>query len=175
MYTESLQEPVRRHCYFAAPLFTVAERRWNEEVVQALETCVSVYLPQRDGILLAQKLAEGADRASVVRHIFDADLAAIRDSALIVAVLDGAQVDDGVAFEMGAGWAFSKPIFGLATDSRREPGYFRNPMWEASLRSLHSSERELLEAVRRYVESVWFVQGLGNASGSPPGDISTRP
>ncbi len=48
----------------------------------------------------------------------DRDRAAIDDCDVVVALLDGAQVDDGTAWEIGNAYATGKPIIGVRTDFR---------------------------------------------------------
>ena len=46
------------------------------------------------------------------------DRTAIDDSDAVVALLDGPQVDDGTAWEIGYAYAKGKPIVGIRTDFR---------------------------------------------------------
>ncbi|MEH3140263.1 MAG: nucleoside 2-deoxyribosyltransferase [Mycobacterium kyogaense] len=118
--------------YLAAPLFTGAERAFNLSLCKAIESVAHVYLPQRDGLLLAEERRSSAER-SISQKIFQADIAAISAADALVAVVDGAAVDDGVAFELGFAFAHQKVCIGYTSDSRRAEGYFRNPMWVGSL------------------------------------------
>lgn len=49
---------------------------------------------------------------------FTRSLEALRAARVVVAVIDGPQVDDGVAFWMGYAYATSKPIVAFVTDGR---------------------------------------------------------
>jgi nucleoside 2-deoxyribosyltransferase len=137
--------------YLAAPLFTVAERQYNLGLCKALERESTVYLPQRDGILLADfDDGDPAATSRVAAEIFERDVSAIVASDIIVAVLDGPSVDEGVAFEMGLAVASSLTCLGITSDSRRlGRGYFRNPMWAGCLAHMAATESELLDHVRR--------------------------
>jgi nucleoside 2-deoxyribosyltransferase len=73
------------------------------------------------------------------------DIDAIRACDVLLAVLDGPSVDDGVSFELGYATCLGKTCVGLATDSRRAVGYFRNPMWDCALQRVFYSMPELLE------------------------------
>lgn len=120
--------------YLAAPLFTSAERAFNLSLCKAVEMYAQVYLPQRDGILLSEERGGSpCDERIVAAQIYRADVAAIEDTDVLLAVLDGALVDDGVAFELGYAAALGKTCVGYSSDSRRADGYFRNPMWLGSL------------------------------------------
>jgi nucleoside 2-deoxyribosyltransferase len=114
--------------YFAAPLFNDRERSFNSIVVEKLEQHVNVFLPQRDGALLADMLAAGVPRLVAERRVFDQDRQAMRSADILIAVLDGGYVDEGVAFEVGFMHAFGKPSIGLQTDVRRALPSGNNPM-----------------------------------------------
>lgn len=66
-----------------------------------------------------------------------------------MAVLDGAQVDDGTAWEIGWAHARSIPVYGLRTDRRvsQQPDEPVNLMIVESLRRLCRSVEELLGAL----------------------------
>lgn len=96
--------------YVAAPLFSQAEREFNEKVrARLLEEGFAVFLPQ-----------EGCDQ-----NIFDCCIENLEKSDAVLAVFDGAQVDDGTAFECGYAFAKNISIVGLRTDFRRV-GEFAN-------------------------------------------------
>jgi nucleoside 2-deoxyribosyltransferase len=98
--------------FLAAPLFNEAERDFNSKVAAALRK-------EGFGVWLAQEHKFVEDHSiKEKRAIFSEDLDALRKSDLILAVLDGVDVDTGVAFEMGFGYANGKPIVGLKTDHR---------------------------------------------------------
>lgn len=134
---------MKPRCYLAAPLFSDAERAFNEAVAHVLEHTFSVFLPQRDGQLLRDLLDAGEPLEIARRRVFQADTMAIRRSDLVVAVLDGPALDDGVAFELGFARALDKKCIGLATDSRRSAPYFQNPMWQESLTEVFPTVSDL--------------------------------
>lgn len=49
---------------------------------------------------------------------FTRSLEALQEARVVVAVLDGAQVDENVAFLLGYAFAAQKPIIGYRTDAR---------------------------------------------------------
>jgi nucleoside 2-deoxyribosyltransferase len=51
-------------------------------------------------------------------NIFQADLNALDNSVIIIAILDGPDVDSGTAVELGYAYAKGKKIVGLLTDKR---------------------------------------------------------
>ena len=102
---------MRKKVYIAGPLFSEAERAYNlliDEICK--EEGFDTFLPQRDAPQLA------ADNKSAV---FGAELHANEDCSLVVANLDGVDVDSGTAWELGYATARGKSIIGLRTDWRR--------------------------------------------------------
>jgi nucleoside 2-deoxyribosyltransferase len=98
--------------FLAAPLFSEAERDFNSKVATAL---------RKEGfeVWLAQEHKFVQDHSTIEKQtIFREDLDAVEKSDFVLAVLDGVDVDSGVAFEMGFGYASRKPIVGLKTDHR---------------------------------------------------------
>lgn len=65
-------------------------------------------------------------------------LAALREAVVVVAVLDGPQTDDAVAFLVGHASALGKPVLGYATDARA-----RDPLVERACRSVTHDVRAL--------------------------------
>ncbi len=96
--------------YIAAALFGQAEREFNEKVRDTLSReGFEVFLPQ-----------EGCNQ-----NVFDCCIENLEKSDAVLAVFDGAQVDDGTAFECGYAFAKNIPVVGLRTDFRRV-GEFTN-------------------------------------------------
>lgn len=133
----------RPRFYLAAPLFSEAERRFNRELRDDLARVSDVFLPQEDGHLLSNLLAEGVSVDSAERLVFSADTSAIDSSDAVIAILDGRAVDEGVAFELG--YAFAKGIVcvGLQTDQRRLLPSGNNPMIASCLARCFASRAEL--------------------------------
>jgi len=103
-----------RNIYLAGPLFTLAERTFNEQLAAAIERLcpsITVVLPQREGA----KLAGTADFSE---RMFRYSLAAIDCCDALVAVVDGADADSGTCVEIGYARAKGKPIVGIRTDPR---------------------------------------------------------
>ena len=97
--------------YFAAPLFTSAERAWNAEIAGSLRGAGhEVYLPQEQ--------EPGLDAAG----IFATDVAGIDWAEGLVAVMDGPDPDSGTSWEVGYGYAARKPIVLVRTDIRGHTG-----------------------------------------------------
>src|SRR5260370_24336021 len=97
--------------YIAGPLFNEGERFWNGEVNSRVSKAgFTTYVPQRDGIKLQHK--------SDVRKIFEEDKKAVSRADLIVANLDGMDVDAGTAWELGFAHGLGKHVVGVYTDWR---------------------------------------------------------
>jgi len=142
--------------YFAAPLFSEAELRYNASLVEQLENAGhSVFLPQRDGkevdAYFEQPGVETAEDAMV--EIFHTDRDAILESDVLTALLDGQVPDEGVAIEMGIAHERDIPIVGLKTDRRifaeDEP---LNAMIWGVMDEYTESEEEFLDIVDEYSE-----------------------
>ena len=101
-----------RTVYLAAPLFTEAELDFNRKLRDKIKSSgFNVFLPQEDSNNIENK----KNRQKI---IFDKNLKAIENSDLLVAVVDGTDVDSGTAWEIGYAYARGKPVFGLRTDFR---------------------------------------------------------
>lgn len=101
-----------RTVYLAAPLFSEAELDFNRKLRDEMKNSgFNVFLPQED----SNNVKDRDDRHKI---IFSKNEAAIEKSDMIVAVVDGADVDSGTAWEIGYAYARGKPILGLRTDFR---------------------------------------------------------
>jgi nucleoside 2-deoxyribosyltransferase len=122
--------------YFAGPLFTQAERRWNAEVARSLRETFGyqVFLPQEhtDSILEGKKPFNPKEIYSQNEH-------AIREATIVVAILDGADSDSGTSWECGFAKAIGLPVIGVRTDFRKggdDPKTAVNLMLSESCRRL---------------------------------------
>jgi len=82
--------------------------------------------------------------------IFQANLAALAKAEAVIAVCDGAQVDDGTAWEIGYAYARNIQTYGLRTDSRigQQADERVNLMILESLSELSSSIEQLVHTIR---------------------------
>jgi nucleoside 2-deoxyribosyltransferase len=101
--------------YLAGPLFTNAERQWNAKLRDYIEqnTHFRVCLPQDECSGLDPKNKEG-DR----KKLFGICEKGVQSADIIIAVLDGPDVDSGTAWEIGYGRGLGKKIIGIRTDFR---------------------------------------------------------
>src|SRR5690242_13206094 len=95
--------------YFAAPLFTDAERSWNGKLVAGLRACgYNIWLPQERAIgIIGQALSVPA------RALYEDAIAGVESAQGLIAVLDGADADSGTCFECGYATALAKVIIGV--------------------------------------------------------------
>lgn len=92
--------------YFAAPLFTSAERAWNADLATAFRDAGhEVFLPQEQ--------EPGRDAPG----IFRTDVDGIDWADALVAIMDGPDPDSGTAWECGYAYG-KKPIILVRTDIR---------------------------------------------------------
>jgi nucleoside 2-deoxyribosyltransferase len=120
----------RTRAYLASPLgFAASTQAFMAELVQALGEVVDVENPWDLG---GPELGAAFDRANALSgyaervaalHAIDMGIgahneAAIRRSDIVVAVLDGVDVDSGTASEIGFAYGLGMRSYGLRTDTR---------------------------------------------------------
>lgn len=102
--------------YFASPLFSEMEQRYNSYVTELIRENldVTVYLPQEQ--------ADINDKNSYANStlIAKVDTDHLLSSDLVIAVLDGPIIDVGVASEIGVAYQAGIPVIGLYTDVRQQ-------------------------------------------------------
>jgi nucleoside 2-deoxyribosyltransferase len=96
-------------------LFSQAERRWNRALASELEKRIA-----GANVILPQDFRPGGayNSRTSFRHLFRECLEGVRTADVLVAVLDGADVDSGTALEMGVALEHGIPIVGVRTDFR---------------------------------------------------------
>ena len=125
--------------YLSGPLFSRGEIAWGERVKTFLEERlpeVRVIWPH-----------ELSSCQAGPEQIFEANLKALKDADIMVAMLDGPQADDGTAWEIGYFFSAGKKVFGLRTDGRRAgemDGVRVNLMIDCSCCAIARSLDELL-------------------------------
>jgi nucleoside 2-deoxyribosyltransferase len=135
--------------YFAGPLFTLAERRFNEELAAELRRLcptLEIFFPQACDQEF-QGLPDFAQR------VFKALMAALDRCDAVVAILDGPDSDSGTCVEIGYARAQGKPVIGVRTDFRDGEMHGLNAMAAGvcstliKLPSTSSSIRQIAERV----------------------------
>ena len=110
--------------YLAGPVFTLAERRFNEELAGELERlcpALQVFLPHR-----YDKDFQNAPDSS--RKIFECLMGALDNCHVVVAILDGPDADSGTSFELGYARGRGKRVIGVRTDFRGSKDHGLNLM-----------------------------------------------
>jgi nucleoside 2-deoxyribosyltransferase len=109
--------------YFAGPLFSYAERRFNSVLTSKLEDLgYIVFLPQRDGAESDKPPYDTMSRDERRKALFDLDRDQIFDSDIFLFILDGRIPDEGACVELGMAYTnrmrlkVPKFIIGLHTD-----------------------------------------------------------
>jgi nucleoside 2-deoxyribosyltransferase len=144
--------------YWAAPLFTDAECAWNRRQAQLLRNAgFVVILPQEENANC--RIPEPGWQ----QRVFEVDRDGVRRVDVVVAVLDGADVDSGTAWEVGYACALGKPVIGLRTDIRSEGSEPVNLMLTQSVAQMVTVADDLRDVLREMDGRPWG----GEAKPSP--------
>jgi nucleoside 2-deoxyribosyltransferase len=136
----------KKTIYLAGPLFTHAELEYNRELKNIMiKKGFLVFLPQED----AEDAVTEREKQNQ-ESIFNKCLEGLNNSDIVVAVLDGVDVDSGTAWEIGYAFARGKPIIGLRTDFRTLSDGIVNLMVEMTLNALARDEDELLKVLEKF-------------------------
>ncbi|MFJ6211182.1 nucleoside 2-deoxyribosyltransferase [Lysinibacillus sp. NPDC092081] len=103
--------------YLANGLFSLGDRLVNEQLAAAIREAVpgiELYVPQENDAI--NDKTSYADSLAIAQ----ADLEMLQNSDVLVAVLDGVEIDSGVAAEIGAFAMLNQPIVGVFTDVRQQ-------------------------------------------------------
>ena len=144
--------------YFAAPLFSQAERAFNILLTEKLEDQgFSVFLPQRDGFECIQTGYNEMTLDEICLAIFTMDRDKVLEADILLIVLDGRVPDEGACIEVGLAYGQryllkrDKLLVGLYTDSR--PAVLNaklNAMVQGSLDYIATNEADLLSVLEPY-------------------------
>jgi nucleoside 2-deoxyribosyltransferase len=148
--------------YFAGPLFSEAERRFNLALTQRLEALgYEVFLPQRDGAERDRPPYDAMTPEERRQAMFRLDRSRILDSDVFLFVLDGRVPDEGACVELGIAHCQKyhqngeKLLLGLHTDTRSAfVGARLNPMVRVPLDYVVDDEQTLLEVLAGDVTGV---------------------
>jgi nucleoside 2-deoxyribosyltransferase len=129
--------------YFAAPLFTQAERIWNQALVNTIveqDPKIEIFLPQTES---GKAYINGRLDFAKVQQIC---LNGIDACDVLVAILDGPDSDSGTCFECGYAFSKGKKLIGIRTDLRAGEDQGLNAMLNQSctevIRYAASNDRE---------------------------------
>jgi nucleoside 2-deoxyribosyltransferase len=129
--------------YFAAPLFTQAERIWNQTLANTIaeqDPKIEIFLPQTES---GKAYINGCLDFAKVQQIC---LNGIDACDVLVAILDGPDSDSGTCFECGYAFSKGKKLIGIRTDLRAGEDQGLNAMLNQSctevIRYAASNDRE---------------------------------
>ena len=148
--------------YFAGPLFSKAERRFNLELTHRLEGLgFDVFLPQRDGAERDRPPYATMTPEERRHAMFYLDRTRILDSDVFLFVLDGRVPDEGACVELGIAYCQKylqngeKLLVGLHTDTRAAfIGGRLNPMVRVPLDYIVDDEETLLRLLAEHESGV---------------------
>ena len=140
--------------YFAAPLFSQAEREFNVKVTKILrENGFDVFLPQEySGDIDVPDTDE--KRRKLLTGFFTKDIEAIESSDVLLIVLDGRVPDEGACFELGYAYASGKICVGLKTDSRVSEMGTDNAMIVGSLGDNIATDIDSLTTILKSIDVI---------------------
>lgn len=144
--------------YFAAPLFSQAERDHNLQLTGKLEERgFTVFLPQRDGVEINKPPYDDMGHEERGRAIFAIDRDKVLEADILLIILDGRVPDEGACVELGIAYSHKyllkqpKLLIGLLTDIRaRYLDAKLNPMVHSALDTLVDNENDLIDALEAY-------------------------
>jgi nucleoside 2-deoxyribosyltransferase len=120
---------MKKTVYIAGPLFSESELEFNRRLNTFLKNLgFNTFLPQEDGHLLSELMEQGFEKDNAIKMIFQMDAEKIKDSDIIVFIMDGRVPDEGACVEIGLAYAYNKECFGLKTDSRSLMRDMDNPL-----------------------------------------------
>ena len=102
--------------YLANGLFSIGDRYVNEVLAKAVRAAVpgiELYVPQENDAI--NDKSNYADSITIAQ----ADLECLQQSDVLIAVIDGVEIDSGVAAEIGAFSMLKRPIIALFSDVRQ--------------------------------------------------------
>jgi nucleoside 2-deoxyribosyltransferase len=145
--------------YLAGPLFSTAEKIFNEDLCKILENIgFNVFLPQRDGAEKTISNYEELQKEEKRQAIFRIDYEQIVSSDIFLFILDGRIPDEGACVELGIAYTIkkikdnNKIIIGLHTDSRAAfIGSKLNPMIKIPIDIIFDSTEELIRYLSQIV------------------------
>jgi len=102
-----------KNIYLAASVFSVFERENNSLLAKKLEeNDYTVFLPQEVSPL---KTEDGLN----MHHVYKQCRENIDSTDIVIAIVDGADIDSGVAWELGYAFAKNIPSLCIRTDIRK--------------------------------------------------------
>lgn len=145
--------------YMAGPLFSEAERAWLYKLKSELLTQFLGRIGADINIIFPYELIAKEELDSIdPDEIYYRCKKGLEKSDIVIAVLDGSQVDDGTAWEIGYFNAIrseQSAIYGIRTDSRKAGElYFStvNAMIEGSCDGIFYTIDDLVKALKSLIK-----------------------
>lgn len=135
--------------YQAGPLFSEAEQNWHRTFRTKLAEAGHRVLWPYELFSQQDVLSWGEDAPA---RIMETDRNALDTCHVVVALLDGPQVDDGTAWEIGYAYAKGIPVIGIRTDFRQcgdTPHSQVNAMIESSCKLIVKDMEEVIEILEK--------------------------
>jgi nucleoside 2-deoxyribosyltransferase len=148
--------------YWAAPLFTQAERTWNRQCAAVLrEKGYTVVLPQDEAAPYIKR--RRVDSGGIAEHCYKQSVSC----DLMIVVLDGADTDSGTSLEAGlriGHWRLktgTRKTIGVRTDFRRSEDKHVNAMFNLLddviyFASFNEDVRALCKRIHKVIERLSF-------------------
>ena len=126
-------------------MFNSHERNYLELVASELEgNGYKCFLPHRDQSGIDESEMEGTNMSQATKDkIFNADLTALKEADLTVALMTGQDIDSGTAAEIGFTYANGKPIIAITAYERR----FRNLFVDGMITQSVDSIKEIINSI----------------------------
>ncbi len=157
--------------YLAGPVFTLAERRFNEELVgelMRLRPSLQIFLPQRCD-------KEFQDSPDFSQRMFACLMKALDSCDVVVAILDGPDADSGTSFEMGYARGRGKRVIGVRSDFRGGKDHGLNLMLSNACSDL-VTEPSTTVTIDRLAARIVETLTAGEAAGSQlPDEAISQP
>ena len=136
--------------YQAGPLFSQAEQEWHRRfkarlTAEGFDAVWPFELP----------LPDDMSGGNAARMLMETDRAALDSCDAVAALLDGPQVDDGTAWEIGYAFCRGLPVVGIRTDFRKcgdAAGAPVNAMIAGSCRTVVTCVEDAVAALREIRE-----------------------
>lgn len=115
-----------------------------------IEAGFNVFLPQEENKKLVYASLDWTTK------VFKCNMSGIDWCDIVLAIMDGATVDDGTAWECGVAYADGKYIIGLRTDIRAGgDGYYNiNLMLSESANRIYSTIEEVIDHIKAVERSL---------------------
>lgn len=136
----------KKRIYLSGPIFSQAEIEWTGRLKSLIEESFA----SRVEVIWPHEIASGPPE-----KIFWDNLRALDECPIIIAILEGPQVDDGTAWEVGYHFARGGKVLGIRTDFRNAgeaPQSRINAMVEFSCICIAESIDQLLMKLKGMLE-----------------------